>query len=160
MQPHPQAYTSTPPAPIPVVVPVLGLSTISTPGIEKTEKTTESQDVPVIPKGCHLTLTLVTYFASSLPSTSSSLSSLPSKSASYPVIVIPELAIPVGTDPECVNQPGGKDYLCHVCTFWHSDLDCILTHVSKHLNITISCPGCGKRVQMQHHGTNMGRRHT
>ena len=104
IQPHPQTYTSTPPSPIPMAFPVLGLSTISIYGIKKMEKTTGSQDVPVItPKCCHLTLTLVTYSVSPLPYTSSSSSSLPSKSASYLVIVIPELAIPVETYPEHVN---------------------------------------------------------
>ena len=45
MQPHCQTYTSTPAVPIPVVVPVLGISTISTPSVEKT---TEYQDVPIM----------------------------------------------------------------------------------------------------------------
>ena len=62
MQPHPQTYTSTSPSPIPMVVPVLGLSTISTPHIEKT---TESQDVPVIAlKHCHIIPMPVTSSAS------------------------------------------------------------------------------------------------
>ena len=66
-----------------MVVPVLGLSTVSTPGIEKTEKTTESQDVLVITLKCHhITPMLDT------SSTISSSSSLPSKSASYPVAVL------------------------------------------------------------------------
>ena len=90
MQPHPQTYTSTPPAPIPMVVPVLGLSTVSTPGIEKTEKTTKSRDVPVITPKYHCITPMLDTF-----STISSSSSLPSKSASYPVVVITELAIPV-----------------------------------------------------------------
>ena len=82
--------------PIPMVVPVIGISTISTP----TEKTTESQDVPVIaPRCCHLTPMLDNSSAPPLPSTISSSSSLPSKSASYTVVVIPELAIPVKAYP-------------------------------------------------------------
>ena len=118
IQPHPQTYTSTPPAPIPMAVPILGISTISTPSVEKT---TESQDIPVMtPKYHHLTPMLVTSSASPLVSASSPSSSLPSKSASYPVIVIPELAIPVEAYPEHVNWPRGKDYLCHLCIFEHS----------------------------------------
>ena len=145
MQPCPQTYTSFPPAPIPMVVPVLGLSTISTPGIEKTEKTTESQDVPVIaPKCHHITPTLGTSSAPPLLSTSSSSSSLPSKASSYPVLVIHELAIPVEVYSECVNWPSSKDYLCCLCTMWHSNLNCILTHIQRHLIITIGCPACRK----------------
>ena len=115
MQPHPQTYTSTPPVTIPTAVAILGISTVSTPSVEKT---TESQDVPVMTlKHHHLTPMPVTSSASPLPSTSSPTSSLPSKSASYPVIVIAKLAIPVEAYPKCVNWPSSKDYLCHLCTF-------------------------------------------
>ena len=145
MQPHPQTYTYTPLVPILMAVPVLGFSTISIPSVEKT---TESQDVPFMTLKCHcLTPMLVTSSASPLPSSSSPSFSLPSKSAPYPVIVIPKLAIPVEAYPECVNRSGSKDYLCHICTFQHSNLICILTHIRNHLNITISCPGCGKGFQ-------------
>ena len=51
-QPHPQTYTSTPPSPIPMAFPLLGLSTISIPGIKKMKKTAGSQDVPVITPKC------------------------------------------------------------------------------------------------------------
>ena len=111
-------------------------------------------------KGHHLTPMPVTSSASPLPSTSASSSSLPSKSASYPVIVIPQLVIPVKAYPEQENQPGGKDYLCHMCTFQHSNLDCILTHVRKHLDITISSLAVGRDFKMQPSCTNMERRHT
>ena len=148
MQPCPKTYTSTPPASIPMAVLLLGISTISTSGIWKTEKATESQGVPVIALKCHCIILMpVTASASPQPSTSSSSSSLPSKSASYPVIVIPELAILVEAYPEHVNQPSSKDYLCRLYTFWHSNLNCILPHIRKHLDITISCPGCGKGFQ-------------
>ena len=151
-QPHPQAYTSTPPAPAPKVVPMLGISspitTASTPSEEKLPPTTESQDVSVvIPKWCHFTPSPFISSDSPLPPTSSPSSSLPSKSVSYPVIVIPELAIPAEAYPKCLNWPGDKDYLCLLCSFQHSNLGCILTHIRKHLNITIGCPGCGKGYQ-------------
>ena len=47
-----------------------------------------------------------------------------------------------------LNRPsGGKEYLCHLCTFRHSNLDCILSHIRKHLNIMISYPVCGTGYQ-------------
>ena len=101
MQPHPQTYTSTPLVPIPMAVPILGLSTISTSSVDRT---TESQDVPVMTlKHHHLTPMPITSSAPPLPSTSSPSSSLPSKSASYPVIIIPKMVIPVEAYPEHVN---------------------------------------------------------
>ena len=79
----------------------------------------------------------------------SSTSSGPStKLVLYPSVVVPELTIPADAYPEHLNWPGGhKEYLCHLCTFRHSNLDCILTHIRKHLNITISCPVCSKEYQ-------------
>ena len=158
MQPYPQTYTSTPPVPIPMAVPTLGISTISTPSVEKT---TESQGVPVMTLKCHhLTPMLVTSTASPLPFTSSPSSSLPPRSASYTMIVISKLAIPIEAYPGHVNWPSDKDYLCHLCTFKHSNLNCILTHIRKHLNLTIGCPGCGKGFQNTVSLANMGRRYT
>ena len=37
--------------------------------------------------------------------------------------------------------------LHQLCTFQHSNLNCILTHIRKHLNIMIRCPGYGKGYQ-------------
>ena len=70
------------------------------------------------------------------------------------------LAIPVEAYPEHLNWPGGsKEYLCHLCTFRHSNLDCILTHIRKHLNITIGCPVCDKGYQnmasLHKHGSDV-----
>ena len=80
---------------------------------------TELQDVPdSIPKHCHITLTPVQSADFPMPSTSSTSSVPSSKSILYPVIVVPELAIPTETYPEHLNQPGGsKDYVCQLCTF-------------------------------------------
>ena len=98
-----------------------------------------------------ITLVPVTYAVLPLSSTSTSssdMSTQPSQLASYHVVVIPELAIPADTYPEHINQPSGdKDYLCHLCPFHHTNYDCILIHIRKHLNITIRCPGCGKGFQ-------------
>ena len=152
MQPCPQKYTASPPASLPVMVPVLGISTDSSPVTEETTKTTESTDAPVtVPKCCHITLVHLTSSILPLSSTSSSSSSMsaqPSQLPSYPLVVIPELALPANTYPEHINQPsGGKDYLCHLCSFHHTNYDCILTHIRKHLDITIRCLGCGKGYQ-------------
>ena len=106
----------------------------------------ESQDVPTsTPKHCCIIPTLVwssTSFTSSDPST---------KSPSYPVVVVPEFTILAEAYPEHLNRPGrGKEYMCQLCAFRHSNLDCFLTHVRKHLNIMIGCPVCGKGYQIWH----------
>ena len=152
MQPCPQKYTASPPVSLPVTVPVLGISTDSSPAVEETTKTTEPTDAPVTAPQCHhITLVPVTSSVLPLSSTScssSSMSTQPSPLASYPVIVIPELAIPAETYPEWINQSSqGKDYLCCLHSFHHTNYDCILTHIRKHLDITIICPGCGKGFQ-------------
>ena len=118
--------------PAPTSVPVLGVSNlIPTELMPRDESLTtamESQDVPMLtPKHCSITTTLVWSSDSPLPFTSSTSSDPSTKSASYPVIVVPELAIPVVAYPEHSNWPGGgKEYLCHLCTFRHSNLDFIL----------------------------------
>ena len=69
-------------------------------------------------------------------------------STSFPVVVVPKLAIPAEVYPEHLNRPGrGKDYLCCLCHFRHSNLDCFLTHIRKHLEVTIGCPVCGRGYQ-------------
>ena len=90
-----------------MMVPVLGISTDYSPAIEETTKTTESTDAPVTAPKCHC-ITLVPVTSSVLPllsssSFSSSMSTQPSQLASYPVVVIPELAIPADTYPEHIN---------------------------------------------------------
>ena len=121
LKPCPQTYTLTSPAPAPREVPVLGIfnpiTTASPPSYEKLPLTTESQDAAIaIPKGCHLTLTPVISSNSPLPSTSSP-SSGPPPNQSYPIVVIPKLAIPAEAYLNHLNQPGGKGYLCHLCSF-------------------------------------------
>ena len=75
------------------------------------------------------------------PSTSST-------SSSCPIVIVPELAIPTDACHKCINRPdGGKDYHCCLCSFHHTNYDCILTHIRKHLDVTIGCPGCGKGFQ-------------
>ena len=77
--------------------------------------------------------------------------------ASNPIIAMPKLAIPAHVYPEWLNKPsGGKDYLCQLCYFSYSNLESILTHVRRHLDITVGCPFCGRGYQnvasLQKHG--------
>ena len=61
------------------------------------------------------------------------------------MVVVPELLILVELYPEHLNRPGGgKDYLCCLCLFRHSNLDTILMHVRKHLEVVVGCPVYGK----------------
>ena len=100
------------------------------------------------PKYHHITPTPVQSSDSPMSFTSSSSFDLSIKSASYPIVVVPEFAIPAEAYPEHLNWPGGgKEYQYHLCTFRHSNLDFIQTHIRKHLNITIGCPVCGKGYQ-------------
>ena len=122
-QPLPQAYTSTPLAPAPTSVPVLGVSspitTASMPSNECLTAITVSQDVSEsTPKCHHITLTLILSSDSPMPAISSTSSGPSAKSVLYPVIVVPKLIVPMEAYPEHLNWPGGsKEYLCHLCTF-------------------------------------------
>ena len=142
-------YTLTLPVPVPTSVPVLGVSSpISTELIPSDKSLTtamESQDVPMsTPKHHHIIPTPVPLSDFPMPFISST-SDMSTKSALYHVVMVPELTIPAEAYPEHLNWPGGeKEYLCHLCTFRQSNLDCILTHIRKHLDIMIGCPVCGK----------------
>ena len=92
------------------MAPMLGLDPSHV--TEKIMKAKESTDVPA-PK-CHcITLVPVTSYVPPLPSPSSlsaNVSTQPSPMAYYPAVVIPELAIPVNSYPECINLSSGKEY--------------------------------------------------
>ena len=138
----PLVYTSTPLAPPPPAPPIMGVTSL-TPEMttdERAAKVPDPQEVPQsIPKHCCIILTLIP--SSEVPPTSSI-------SSSCAVVVMLELAIPADAYLDHINRPGGgKDYLCHLCSFHHFNFDCILTHVRKHLDFTIICPGCGKGFQ-------------
>ena len=107
-----------------------------------------ASDSQEISKHCHIVLTSIQ------PSDSTSLPSSPpspgpsNKSTSYPILIVPELAIPAEAQPKWLNQPGGgKEYRCQLCAFHHTDQDCMLTHIRKHLDIGIGCPVCSKGFQ-------------
>ena len=119
------------------------------PSDESLTMATEYQDVTVSTQKCHHIIPTPAQSSDSpMPFTGSTSSDPSSKSASYPVVVVPKLAIPAEAYSEHLNQPGGgKEYPCHLCTFRHLNLDCILTHMRKHLNIMIGCPVCGKGYQ-------------
>ena len=132
-QPYPCSYTFTPFAPPSASVPVVGVSEVVVCG---------PSHFPAVP-----TIKAKSHGETTLPK-----ANLISQSVSaytvyqfnfFPVVAVPELAIPAEAYPVWLNRPGGgKDYLCHLCHFRHSNLDCILTHIRKHLGITIGCPIC------------------
>ena len=139
---HP-SVTSSMPSSSPSV-PIAGITDMEGPAEAKasTSKTlppTTSADIEAgSPKHHWIILVLI-------PTTASRSSSIPSK---LPVIVVPELAVPVHALPEQINCPGGcKDYRCQLCAFQHTNKDCILTHIQQHLEILIGCPMCGKGFQ-------------
>ena len=142
----PHVYTSTPLAPSPSTIPIVGVTTSTA---EKTgddmayrsaKTVLDPQEVPQnIPKHHCIVQTLVPTLEG--PSTSST-------SSSCPIDVVPELTIPTDACLEHTNRPGGcKDYHCCLCSFHHTSYDCILTHMRKHLDVSIGCPGCGKGFQ-------------
>ena len=137
--------------------PILAMPTVESKSIEpKSDKeilTTlpkskaSNASVPVS-KCHHVATTLISPSVSTMPLTSSI--------ASFPVVVVPELVILAEVCPECLNRPGGgEDYLCHLCHFTHSNLDSILCHVRKHLDVTIGCPVCGRGYQNVASSANM-----
>ena len=113
-QPHPCAYTSTPPAPPPASVWIVGVSEFShIPAVPTIELKSNEETTPVKTKTsddfvpiskCHgITTTVISLSVSATPSTSA---------ISFPVVVVPKLAIPGEAYLECLNRPGGgKDYL-------------------------------------------------
>ena len=67
---------------------------------------------------------------------------------STPIFVVPKLAIPADAYPDHLSKPGrGKDYLCQLCCFSHSNSDLILNHVRRHLDIMVGCPICSRGYQ-------------
>ena len=117
--PPPKVYTSTPMAPPPSTVPIVGITSslpiasVSSGGSEATAL--DSQEVP---KHCCITPTSIQPPESLLLLSSPSCPSPSNKSTSYPNLIVPELAIPTEAQPEWLNQPGGgKEYQCQLCTF-------------------------------------------
>ena len=100
---------------------------------------TTSADIEIAPCKCHRIIAML------IPATTSRTSSSPSK---LPLVVLSELSVPVHTLPEWINHPGGhKDYKCELFDFQHTNIDCMLTHIWQHLEISIGCPMCGKGFQ-------------
>ena len=139
---HPSATSSTPSSL--ASVPIAGITDMERPAEAKASTSnilppTMSTDVePVSPKHCWI-------IPVPIPTTESRSSSLPSK---LPVVVVPELAVPVHALPEQINCPEGcKDYRCQLCEFQHTDKDCMLMHIWQHLDISIGCPMHSKGFQ-------------
>ena len=133
-----KAFTDTPSAPPPVVVPIIGVTDVvpqEVPGTSEGSITKKRQitSTPVEPS---------TSMSPSTPKPSSD-------PVSYSVVHFPEMTIPDEWYPEWIYLPkASKEYQCQGCSYTPSNLDTILTHVRKeHLNITIGCPACGKPYQ-------------
>ena len=133
-----KAFTHMPLAPPPVVVPIVGVID------DELQEVTVTSKGPVAKKR-RITPTPVEPSTSMAP-----LTPKPSSDpVSYSVVHVPEMTIPDEWYPEHINLPNaGKEYWCQGCSYSHSNLDTILTHVRKeHLDITIGCPACGKPYQ-------------
>ena len=145
-QPHPKMYTSTSPSPYPPSVPIMGIfSTFPKPGVASTSATPQT----MAPAALESTDPEVSQHHQIIP-TPIEPSSLNTEQSSetLPVVVVPELLIPAEAYPEHLNRPGGgKDCLCCLCQFRHSNLDTILMHIRKHLMVVVGCPACRKSYQ-------------
>ena len=142
---HPsQAYTATLMAPTSASILIIGITdsslTVASPG---GSRSTTPPIPEILSKHHQISPTLI-----SQPEVTSKPSSPPhpdpsEESSALPIVAVPELFIPAEAQPEWINQPGGgKEYQCQLCTFHHTNKDCILIHIRKHLDITISCPMC------------------
>ena len=130
-----KAFTDTPSALPPVVVPIIGVTDA------------ELQEVPGTSKGSIAKKRWITPTPVEPPTSTAPSTPKPSSDPiSYSVVHVPEMTIPDEWYPEQINLPNAsKEYQCQGCRYSHSNLDTILTHVRKeHLNITIGCPTCGK----------------
>ena len=130
---HLQAYTTSKHmAPPPMSVPVGGLTSSSPFSVPPVVKNTDPPS-----KQCHIVPTLIQLSAKLSPLPDNPLSPGPSVKP-FLTVVIPELAIPPEAMLEQIKQMGGvRNYQCWLGTFVHTNKDCMLTHVHKHLNITI-----------------------
>ena len=80
-----------------------------------------------------------------IPITSSKASRSASKLLS---VIVPKLTVPVDALPEWINHPGGhKDYKCQLYAFQHMNKNCMLMHIWQHVDMSVSCPMCGKGFQ-------------
>ena len=115
----PQVYTLSPPVPPPQTIPIVG---VTTPMPEEASDDETDRGATMAPdpqealldssKHCHIIPTPAPIL--DVPLTSST--------SSYPIAVVLELVILAETNPEFINRPsGGKDYLCHLCSFQHTD---------------------------------------
>ena len=70
------------------------------------------------------------------------------KPTTLPIVIVPKLAVPPEAQPKQLNQPdSGKEYRCQLCTIFHTNQDCMLTDIRKHLDLTIGYPVCSKGFQ-------------
>ena len=150
----PHVYTSSPSAPPPPTIPIVGVTT-SMPEKTSDDKTDKSvttapgpQEAPQnVSKHDSIVPTLATTLY--IPSTSSTFSS-------YPIAMVSELVILTDAYPEYINRPGGgKDHLCCLCSFHHTNYECMLTHIRKQLNITMDVLAVARVSRMLLHYTSL-----
>ena len=139
---HPSTTSSMPSSPS--SVPIAGITDMEGPVEAKASTSmisppTTSADIEAASPKCHQIIPVP------IPTTTSRSSSLPSK---LPVVVVPELAVPLHALPVWITCPGGhKDYRCQLCAFKHKNKNCMLMHIWQHLEISIGCPMCSKGFQ-------------
>ena len=131
----PHTFTATPSAPPPVSVLLEGVSELSASPVMVTAGSFKpDKEIPVTSE----TTTLVSLSTSAQPSTSS-IQPLSTDPATFrATVVMSRLAILADAYLKCLNRPGGgNDYLCQVCHVSQTNLDSILMHVSRHLDIIV-----------------------
>ena len=151
----PCSFTTTPMSPLPSMVLIMGVTDI--PVASRTMAASSGSEGTTPPlydettslKCCWIFPTPIPQ-PDMTPRSFSSSCTLPlGPSTPLPTVVVPELSIPSHAQLELLHCPGGgKEYQCQLCTFWHTNKDCMLMHVHQHLEITISCPMCGKSFQI------------
>ena len=151
---HPCSFTTTLMSAPPSMVVIVGVIDVHvTSGTMTTSSGSKGTTLPLYNETtllkCHQFFPTPILQPAMIPRPLSPLCTLPlGISTPLPKVVVRELAIPSHAQPEWLNHPGGgKEYHCQLCTFHHTNKDCMLTHVHKHLEITISCPMCGKGLQ-------------
>ena len=132
----------TSPLPHPTLVPIVGMSSPSLESAVASTSVMPQPKAPMDPEDTDLEILCTD------PEVSQhcQITPIPIESLSletHPVVVIPELLILAEAYPEHLNRPGeGMDYLCHLCLFRHYNLDTVLMHIRKHLEVVVGCPVC------------------
>ena len=125
----------------PPQVPIAGVTPSSEklPAPEEARASTSTTDLESSPAKWHKIM------STPLPAKGSDTSS---ESSKFPSIVVPKLAVPMHALPEQINHQGDhKYYKYQICVFQHTNIDCMLMHIWKHLELSVRCLMCGKGFQ-------------